>query len=158
MHLSKIEDPRDLLQKATRKELERYAKSLNVSQVRPGMPADLMRDILRSLGHTGIESVFPNLHNRQLGQINGVNADRGMPPPGSPVKEVSAADLLLQQWESDQQSAPPQEIEERRTKPKNEMAALRAECKQRGITIARTDKMDDLKAKLHGEDVTQYGQ
>lgn len=50
MQLLKVEDKRDNLARARRKELERFAVDHNVSEVQPGMPAELIRMFLRRRG------------------------------------------------------------------------------------------------------------
>lgn len=130
MQLNKVFDPRDALEKARRKELEKFAAVHGVSEIKEGMPAVLMRAILRQRNLTNI-----NIPPRTLGI-----PDRGRAPAQqieeAPAREVSAVDDLKRQWEEKRELTTIQE--------------LRAECKKRGIKLARTDNIASLKAKLNG--------
>lgn len=142
LQLSKTYDPRDQLEKARRKELERFAEANEVKDIVPGMPAALMRNILRARGLTRID-----IPQRVLGQ----NQVGSAPPPvvaESDGQTLSADDDLMRQWQTTE-------------KPKSgstEMRELRSECKKRGIKMKRTDKLVDLRAKIHGENIIASGQ
>jgi len=163
MHLSQVEDHRDCLQKATRKELELFAAAQGISEIDPRMAATLMRQILRAKGITNIEAQFPYLRNRTIGQMNGVNATRpGVPNPNAKVVEVDATQDLMRQWREQQArdalSMAQAVVPVAAPKTENPMAALRKECKRRGIKMSRTDKIADLRAKLDGENTSQRDQ
>jgi hypothetical protein len=166
MQLLSIDDPRNALEKATRKELELFARERGVTQIDPRMPAILMRKILRAAGQTDIASVFPQIRTRTAGQQMGVNAGKRGGPSIS-GSEIDAADLLAAEWQHEAKKqglvqAPALATEPAPApashKPSNEMAELRAECKRRGIKAKRTDKLVDLRAKLDGENASQRGQ
>lgn len=147
MQVFRTEDQRSFLQRATRKELERFAKARGVSEVEQGMPAPLMRQILIANNQTDIEAFFPYLRGRAVGQMNGVNAtgvyrkDAAPVDTGNTGMEVSAEADLARQWKQQQQQKPQAPMK---------MHELRAACKAAGITVKRTDKADDLRAKLNG--------
>jgi phage shock protein A len=95
-----------------------------------------MRNILRQKGLTRI-----SIPVRTLGQT----IQPGTSPVAQPeqkVDTVNATDDLMRQWATQTPQAP--------QKPRNEIVELRKECKQRGIKMARTDKIADLRAKLDG--------
>lgn len=137
--LNKIFDPRDNLEKARRKELENFAKANGISDVRPGMPAPLMRKILRQMGLTGI----PVPRHRFLGgppdmAVQNRPDQNRIEPQNAKGEEIDATALLEREW----------------SKPDfNSMSIieLRRECKSRGIKLARTDKMTDMVRKLNGQ-------
>lgn len=138
MHLLTTVDPRDNLEKATRKELEIFAKENGVKEIVSGMPANLMRRILRARGLTRIK-----IPNRVLGQPYGRH-DEPAPVEGSSI-EVSADEDLMRQWIAQQQTPAPET-------PKAEtpvrIGDLRRELKRRGIPQKNTDRKKDLMAKL----------
>lgn len=151
MHAYKFDDPRDTLAKLTRRELEHLARKEGRADIKPGMPAPLMRARFRERP--------PSRMPRPLLAKLGI-PQRAVTPPYddwlrlafapeqefvAPVEavEVDALADLERQWSA--QAAPP--VAE---KPKNEMAEARAECKRRGIKVERTDKLSDLRAKLDG--------
>ena len=146
LQLHSVQDPRDLLDMATRVELYRFAERNGVNEIvnfpGPGlMPKMLMLRVLRGKGLTRID-----IPPRPLG---------GMRPETSQsaqnVPATDATEDLMRQFEQQMAQQAPE-------KPTNGIAALRAECKQRGIKIARTDKKADLEAKLNGEDASELCQ
>ena len=166
MQLNRITDPRGFLERATRKELELFAKARGVMEIECGMPAPLMREILRRRGVTDIENHFPYLRGRQLGQANGVNQSKwagqasGHQPSG---REVSAVDDLMRQWNEQKKAAAavpetyygvvsPEEPGDQFAGLK--MHELRTECKKRNIAFTRSDKADTLRARLNGKDTS----
>lgn len=133
MQLNKIDDPRDRLEKARRKELERFAETHNVAEIKPGMPAMLMRKILRRRGLTDIR-----IPHRPLGGQSRANSVVPDSVAQEDVASMDAADLLAAEWE--QPSVSEMSITE-----------LRKACKAKGIPLARTDKKTDLIGKLNGD-------
>ncbi len=155
MQLNKIQDQRAPLFRLTRKELEYLARKEGRNDVVPGMPADLMRQqfIARP------PSSFPRPMRGHLGSLKQLRipkyedwlkvafSNAPIPEPQEQkVEEVNTADDLRRQWEA-QQAPMPMTITE-----------ARQECKRRGIKIARTDKLVDLREKLNGQDTSQLRQ
>ena len=143
--LDKIIDPRDALSKARRMELFRFAREKGIAEIEETMPADMMRDILRARNVTTIA-----VPDRPLGAAQQTfttptshrTTSVIIQPAQEVIPEVSASVDLARQWRAQQQQ----------TKPNSELTIieLRQACKARGIKIARTDKMVDLRAKLDG--------
>lgn len=129
--LNKIFDPRDALDKAHRKEMERYAKAHGINEIRPGMPAVVMRKILRRKGVKDIGV------KRVLGQQgpSGFEAEA--------ERIVDADDLLMEEWEGNSYKG-------------MNMGTIRRICKEKGIPQKRTDNADILIAKLveHGKNAS----
>lgn len=143
LSLSKVFDPRDKLEKARRKELERFAKKNGITEIRCGMPAPVMRKILRQKGFTNIQ--LPN--TRFLGGPSDMaTQNRAVldTPPNAKIEETSALDLLEKEWE---QSAPVFNAD-------MDIRDLRKACKERGVKLARTDKREDMVRKLNGQDAS----
>lgn len=148
MQLNKIQDYRSPLHKLTRKELEYLARKEGRTDVVPGMPADLMRLQFESRPPSSLPRPMRG-HLGSSGELripsydNWLRVAFGNAPSQQiteqPVHEVTAANDLKRQWESQQKTEP------------LTITELRQECKRRGIDIARTDKMTDLRAKLDGE-------
>jgi hypothetical protein len=159
MHLLKVEDFRDCLEKATRSEITKFADARGVKEIDPRMGAILMRQILRAKNITDIDTMFPRLRSRRVGQINGVNATAKYAGGDSPnVAQITAAEDLARQWQEQQAREGPPPAPVPSSRPANRMAALRAECKRHGIKMSRTDKIADLRAKLDGENAAQRSQ
>lgn len=139
MQLLSITDPRDNLEKANRDELEKFAKEKGVEEIKEGMPAILMRRILRSRGLVSV-----TVPNRPLGFYEGGKSYGGEAITDTQINSVNADDALEQGWKKEQEKpvSTPKEMGIRE---------LRSECKRRGIKMARTDNMDTLRAKLNGE-------
>ena len=132
--LLRIDDPRDKLEKATRDELYDFARAQGVTDITEDMPAILMRRILRSKGKTNID-----IPNRPLGSNPGVVAPPDKAQDVVAVPEITAEEDLMRQYQA--AKVAPAEMT---------MGQMRAECKRRGIKMARTDNMDTLRAKLNG--------
>lgn len=137
LHLNNVFDPRDSLEKARRKELEKFAKSHGVADVKPGMPAPLMRKILRRMGLTNISlpptrylGGPPDMHTKGQSVVN-------QRPPDADVKEMDAVSLLEAEWNKPDYTA-------------MGITELRKACKANGIKLKRTDKMTDMVRKLNG--------
>lgn len=129
MQLQKIIDPRDNLEKLRRTELYRLAKSEGLSDIEPGMPAILMRRMLRDRGIRDVPDP-----NRPLGGVSNIEHLQ------KEIEEepVRADDLLKSAYETDKLAQMP-------------FFALRRLCKDRGIAFSRTDKKPVLIGKLNGE-------
>ncbi len=132
--LTKIDDPRDLLEKATRDEIFDFAVAQGVAEITEDMPAIIMRNILREKKKTNIK-----IPDRPLGANPGVELikARESMQETETVPEVNADDDLMRQYQTSK--VEPQSMT---------MGQLRAECKRRGIKMARTDNMQTLREKL----------
>lgn len=158
LELKRIDDPRDSLDKARRKELERFAATHGVKEVVPGMPAILMRRILRSHGLSNIQ-----IPKRTLGAPEPGSAPPGHDPrvtnDGVSIADVAAqggeavdaGDDLMRQWVGQEKQKPTH-------LPGHAINELRAQCRERGIALARTDTMASLKEKLDAKDAAERGQ
>ena len=129
--LSRVDDPRNNLKKATRWELIQFARSKGVN-IDPEMPAELMRDILADNGHTDIQ-----LPPRVLGSPNywgrGKTATSVPPMSVKADNTVNAKSDLARQWREQQK---PKE-----TKSYNEM---RADLKAAGVKLDRKWSKQDV--------------
>lgn len=140
LQLNKLYDPRTPLQKARRKELERFARLNGVEEVKPGMPAPLMRKILEGKGLTGIPVT------RYLGGPPDMHANGRAVTQFEPQQEVEVKDelsILTEAWEKESMDYSSLSITE-----------LRKMCKSRGVKLKRTDKMVDMVRKLNGQDTS----
>lgn len=165
---SRIIDPRKPLDKATRKELEKFAKAKGVKEIVPGMPAPLMRMILEARGCTDIHTFLPTLRHRTIGQMNGVNSSR--PKEAVSKGQMSAIEALTRDWKAQQgvQGTPEPAPEtaaagdagsipatSTNSFAKMKMHELRTMCKQHGVEVSRSDKKADLIARLeHGQNAS----
>jgi len=146
MILNKIEDPRDNLEKATRRELFLFARENKVSDISDEMPAILMRDILRRRGLTRIR-----IPPRPLGAMNG--GGKGSAGPAVPETNGVEADAiadLARQW-AQQARAPEAQEPAAPTLATMDINALRRVCKAEGIPMGRRDRMPDLVAKIEAK-------
>lgn len=141
VELRRIDDPRDNLQKATRDELEDFAREKGHPEINGRMTADDMRAELRKLGLVNIK-----IPVRQLGGYTGNTLDDGVDRSVA-VAEINAEADLKRQWR-DQLAAVPA------PKPSSEMTIgeLRKECKRLEIKIDRRDNMVALRAKIDAID------
>lgn len=144
MRLTRIDDPRDNLERADRDQLFRFARAKGVNEINDriyngGNAASLMRMILRQKGITDIDVPY-----HQLGLPPRVAMDDQ--PSGQPP--VMLDDMLRQQLK-DVQAEPARAATE---KPIAGMSIreLRKECTARGIKMERTDNTAKLKVKLGG--------
>lgn len=133
-------DPREPLARARRLELFRFAREKGVAEIEETMPADLMRQILRTKGLTSIA-----VPDRPLGGVEQTittptshNAGPSAPRQPDVLVEVDATADLARQWAAEKAVA------------NMTITEMRKECKRRGIKLARTDNMVTLKAKLNG--------
>lgn len=155
MILNKIEDPRDNLEKATRRELFLFAQANRISGVSDEMPAILIRDILRRAGKTRI-SIPP----RPLGG-NPRAAHAALQTPEQNGVQADAVADLARQW-AQQQAAPAIQptVPGKAEKPLKECGIneLRRICQAEDIHMSRRDRMPDLIAKIEarrGENASQ---
>lgn len=163
---SRTIDRRRPLEKATRKELEKFAKARGVAEICPGMPAPLMRQILELKGHTDIHTFLPQIRHRSIGQMNGVNSAR--PQEQASKEQISAIEALTRDWKAQQgaQGTPEPAPEtaaagdagsipaaSTKSFAQMKMHELRTLCKNNGVEVSRSDKKADLIARLeHGKD------
>lgn len=136
--LGPVQDSRDDLQAARRIQIFDYAKRNGITEIEEWMPGDAMQAILR---RKGINSI--GVPRKPLG------TSPDAPAPGQKVDVVDATDDLLRQAKAQRERDLAEQ--KRAEKPRNEINALRLECKRLGIKTARTDRIADLKAKLNGE-------
>lgn len=136
LSLKSIEDPRDLLEKATRKELENYAKENGIKEIKQTMPAVVMRQLLRRRG------VFDVGVRRTLGRpMNAVKQEIDYSQEASVT--MSADDALMKQWEVDDAQDDYSSMH---------IGKLRKLVKQRGLKQDRKDGKQALIDKLRGVD------
>lgn len=154
--LKSIEDPRDNLQKAKRSELYAFAQQNGVKEIdHDGMPAELMRTILRSKNLTNIaipRRVLGQPEPRQLRNSNGAPLSVAQQTPAENVVEMDATADLMRQYQAER--ARQAEPASSAAKPYEQMtrAELAKTCKARGIAMSRTDKKETLMEKLRGKD------
>lgn len=157
MFLNNIEDPRDPLQRAKRRELVEFAHQHGHTHITTEMPAIYIRNYLRAQGLTNIR-----VPNRPLGQPpkDSSTAHPSLMNPQVDEENVQTLDAdadLARQFGLDVPVDRSDTVEPEKPKrqPKNmtiihEIAALRRECKKRGIKMAVHDTRETLKAKLGG--------
>lgn len=148
MEILRIEDPRDNLEKARRKELEMFARQKGVTEIDPRMPATIMRKILRQKGLTDIQ-----IPKRVLGQNPGAAVDPVI-AGGQPAHEVDAVSDLVRQWK--EEATRPAHTPEPQSIERMSIAQLRMACREAGVKLARTDSGETIRKKLraarNGED------
>lgn len=142
---TRVEDPRDRLEKATRLELWRFAQENGVNEITPEMPAMLMRPILRRRGLTNI-----SVPRRELG------SPRGSAVSNNSTVAASQADAtadLARQWQQEK-------IRKEDEKATEEMSFmdLRKALKAKGVKFSRRDNMQTLREKWRGENAAERGQ
>lgn len=126
-------DPGDALSKATRDEVEAFAKSRGLI-LDQNMPVELMRRECRSRGFTDIP-----VYVRVMGRVVDVirpGAAQAIPPE---VKEVDALEDLARQYKAKAEIA---DID------KMTMGQLKKEAKRRGLVIPRTAKKPEVLSAL----------
>ena len=148
---SRTIDRRRPLEKATRKELEKFAKYKGVTEIVPGMPAPLMRQILELRGCTDIHTFLPQIKHRHLGQMNGTNS--AAEQNRASKEQISAIEALTRDWKAQQGQAVTQQNEvllhvDHKPFAKMKMHELRTFCKKQGIEVSRSDKKADLVKRL----------
>lgn len=142
MRLTRIDDPRDNLERADRDQLYRFAREKGIKEIDDrmymgGNAASLMRMILRQKGITDISVPY-----HQLGMPTTMIQEE---PSGKPP--VMIEDMLLEQLK-EAQSAP--RVPDPIPVSKMSIGELRQTCKARGIKLARTDNMITMREKLGG--------
>ena len=146
--LQKNTDPRSPLDRIRRIDLERYAAKNGIDQIKPGMPAVLMRRILKDMGVTDIDAP-----KEVLGK-NSHASQAAIPAETEADYTINADDALMAQWESGTMKPP--SIDDMIDGMK--IWELRAACKANGVEIKQKDKgetmREKLKAKLNGENAT----
>ena len=154
MYLNKIDDPRDSLERANKRELVNFAKANGFDNITYEMPAIFIRKFLRSQGVTNIR-----IPERPLGSPPKRDMDFATQAPAveDEVAQVNAEDDLAKQFglEIPKPKPPAPEPKERHVAPNAKIVgninALRSACKQWGIKVARTDTVEILEAKLGGK-------
>ena len=158
MILNKIDDPRDNLAKARLWELQQFAEANRVVEVKPDMPAMIVRGILRAKGLTQIPVPDRPLgaqnqpHPRPMYQ-NGLAVAQPHArarPEQTKIVEADAIDDLSRQYRATKPPVRKRLVE----RPRSEINKLRDACKVLGIHMERRDSKEDLKRKLaeHGSD------
>lgn len=152
LQLLRQDDPRGPLEKATRHELYEFARRRGVETVKPGMPANLMRRMLRQSGHTDI-----TIPKRVLGQYGnpGYQRQSDQPEPDhSNGAEMDADALLAAQWEAENARTAADDFAEPYTPGYQDMTMpmLRRICSERGLGFVRTDKKIELIERLREAD------
>ena len=156
MQLNKIEDPRDMLNKLSRKELE-YLGRLEGRDFAPGMPAELMKARFRSEP----PSRMPQPMRGTLGSQARLIVPKfeiwekvafGERPPVEQKQEIREVDALSDLEEQWLKEAKPQAVVNDYKLPP--IVKLRRECKERGIPWKNTDKVADLEARIHGQNAS----
>lgn len=135
MQLLKTLDPRDNLEKTKRFQLVQFAQEKGATwpdgtPITEDVPAPIIRRRLRQLGLTRIDTTQVNHEPKVAPQK---------------VEAVMADDDLWRQWREQNEK-----INQAERKP-DSFIELRRACKERGIKFLRTDKADDLRAKLDGD-------
>jgi hypothetical protein len=154
MQLNKIQDPRRNIEKARRHELVLFAKAHGVKEIKPDMPATLIRKILTSKGLTDIR-----ITQRTLGQnhtlITGIQPSSPKKPKKGEdhgyrdtVETIDADEDLMRQYEAEHAANVVTAVDDMT------IQQLRAECKKRGIKSHRSQKADDLREILNGIDAS----
>lgn len=150
MELLRTLEGRDALSRVRRLELVKFANKVGVLTDK-GQPiteeyqADDIRAWLRRAGYTKI----PDVPLQTYGRPSRPPIDH-QAAVGTPVKGTVVADEVWRDWKK---NAP----KPAKSSTANAFVELRRECKRRGIKYARTDKADDLRAKLNGQDAAQRG-
>ena len=151
MQLLTIEDKRDNLEKATRRELFLFAQANKVAEISDEMPAMLMRDILRRRGMTRIR-----IPPRHLGAMNGGRHSPQIAVPEANGIEADAISDLARQWQAQQRNSapppPPAVREPAEIDEKTDINVLRRMCQKRDIKMSRRDRRPDLIAKIRAHD------
>ena len=157
MFLNKIDDPRDPLQRAKRRELVEFAHQNGHTHITTEMPAIYIRNYLRAQGLTNIR-----VPNRPLGQPpkNSSTAHPSLMNGEVSEENVQTFDAdadLARQFGLDVPVDRSDTVEPVKEKPKpkntniiHEIAELRRQCKKRGIKMSVHDTRETLKAKLGG--------
>lgn len=147
--LTRIDDPRDSLERARKRELVAFAQQKGIEAIRPEMPAILIRRELRKMGLTRID-----VPNRPLGG-SPQRPDRA-PGADENVPAIDASDDLARQFAA---AAPPKpELPARVAKGVagiKEIARLRKLAHSKGIKIDPHDTIHTLRMKIGVEDAAR---
>lgn len=169
-------DPRDNLDKATRRELIEWAQVNNVTEVKEGMPADDVegkpgtgiRNILRAKGLSRIP--VPNRSINQHGSVKTFPMkDRKPAPPPQATMDEWEEFQDFRRWKAAQgarklpapvAAATPDQPASDKPVAEMDMNELRRECKRLNIKVERTDRMPNLREKIaaHGQDASELRQ
>ena len=167
MRLNRIDDPRDTLSRARRRELVEFAHAQGQMDITEDMPADDYQDLsgkklpgIRSLLRQRGLNHIP-IPSRTLGK-SGRHETMPLTPakPAAVAADVSDEWAQFQKWKASQQPQPAKPARKAKyqqrlvPRPQSEINKLRDECKRLGIKMDRRDRKDDLKAKIaaHGKD------
>ena len=153
MHLNRIDDPRDALQRARQTDILRYAREKNIKEITHDMPAMLARPIIRGKGLAGDFARWArgNVQFKPLGSAPSrptVTSDQ--------ATAVDADADLAAQWAANRKA----DLESGKTKrPErhNPMNDLRVKARELGIKVDRRDNINTLRAKVeaHGQNTAQ---
>lgn len=144
MQLNRIDDPRDNLQKARRRELVEYAQTKGQKDITEQMDAEDIRKLLRQRGLSRIPIRPKPLGAAGRHATAPILGSQPNPAPAQP--QINPADLqAFREWQAQREQAPAAVPVE-----KMGITELRKECKARGIAMVRTDNMQSLRAKLNG--------
>lgn len=149
MHLNKIEDPRDNLERAHRGELVAYAQANGQNDITEDMPAKDIREKLRQRGLTRIQINKVPIGHIGRHEVRPLYDSKGKPLKSPAAPQINPAELAqFREWQR-QQGQKPQEAGDAATMS---MADLRKACKAKGIAMGRKDNRDTLREKLtaHG--------
>lgn len=138
LQLTKIDDPRDPLERARLRELVNFAKANGQTDINDQMPAILIRRILRQRNLTRI-----SVPRRTLGQPEPSPGRADLQPRPSPVAETGGAEISAEDDLARQFAAS-------RPRSVHDMGynELRAEAKRRKIKLNRSDTLAIIKEKL----------
>lgn len=136
MQLMQILDPRDPFARLRRSELVRLAAEKGIPDISEQMPKELIVKRLKAQGF-----IPPAVAQRPLdAPTPKIGVDAPVIETDSDTVVIDAAELAEREWLAQQKAQ--KHIDEMNI---NE---LRDACKQRGIKMKRTDKMQDLRDKL----------
>lgn len=172
MILNKIDDPRDALAKASRRELVEFAHAHGQTDINENMAADDgpngvppgIRTILRQRGLTAIRPSRGRLGKEGRHETKPILTKKAAPP--APAAVPTSEWDEFQRWKASQQPKPAPERKGRVRlveRPKSEINKLRDQCKALGIRMGRRDNKDALRAKIeahstqNGKDASQLG-
>jgi hypothetical protein len=152
VQILRVQDPRDSLDKARRTELIAFARQHKIGEIVPGMPATLMRRILRSKGLTqiSVQERMLGMRQKPTPKITTEKPSRRTPDAEAEIVTVDADDDLLRQWQSQQSRHVAEEsVVVVRHKPYRDparptMAEVKKEAKRLGLKPPRTMKMPEL--------------
>lgn len=145
--LTRMEDPRDSLDRARLSELVRYARANGLTGISSDMPAILIRRQLRDRGLTRI-----NVPPRTLGHTEAAAIVETPPAAGGSIVDAEAD--LARQFEQQQAVPTLPYAGGSKNLAKMSINELRAECRRLGIKLSRRDNMITMRAKIDGQDAS----